>query len=205
MTETPEDWAEMARAQTAERAIRRHIPPRFQGGFPSLGKPTPEHDALIDGGKDFVAQFEPGVEGLRLQGVVGCGKTALSCAIAIGIAYKGYKIWRGNCAELVHEIRCAWDNKDRSEDEIFDPAYAADLILLDDLGATAHHAWIIERIYYLINGLYEQNKTMIVTSNATAAELADRYGEDAARITSRINEMTRPLGEWPKVDLRRKR
>ena len=58
-----------------------------------------------------------------------------------------------------------------------------DLLHIDDLGAEHRTEWVLEQLYTIINGRYEDERSTIVTSNLGPDELAEQLGE---RIVSRL-------------------
>ena len=59
-------------------------------------------------------------------------------------------------------------------------------VILDDLGTETLSERKLEDLYRLINGMYEDKRTLIISSNLSVAELERKLGD---RICSRIVEM----------------
>ena len=85
------------------------------------------------------------------------------------------------------------------EADLFDEALGCDLLVLDDLGAERTSEYVLDRLYVLINGRYQNDTATIITTNRTMEELRGQLGP---RILSRICEMCVPL-EFPEGDYRR--
>jgi DNA replication protein DnaC len=84
---------------------------------------------------------------------------------------------------------------DLSKESILHPYADAEVLVLDELGASKPHPWVLDVLYNLLNTRYNRRKVTIVTSNfedepdSTAGErdrLEDRVG---SRIRSRLFEM----------------
>lgn len=61
-----------------------------------------------------------------------------------------------------------------------------DYVFIDDIGAEKTSDFVIEFIYSLVNGRYENLKRTVFATNLTLEKFSERYGE---RILSRIAEM----------------
>ncbi len=63
---------------------------------------------------------------------------------------------------------------------------AVDLLHLDDLGAENRTDWALEQLYSIVNTRYEDERSIVVTTNLTPDDLAEQIG---ARTVSRLIEM----------------
>ena len=63
---------------------------------------------------------------------------------------------------------------------------AADVLILDDLGAERLTEWAAERLYMLIGQRHDEERTTVFTSNLSLEDVAAKLGE---RTTWRILEM----------------
>jgi DNA replication protein DnaC len=108
---------------------------------------------------------------------------------------------------LVLEIQMTFDGSGSSRD-ILRPLIAADVLVLDELGAGKVTPWVMDLLYYLVNSRYVHDRLTIFTTNfsdfantAVQETLTDRV---SARIRSRLFEMCRRL-ELRGADYRRYR
>jgi DNA replication protein DnaC len=69
---------------------------------------------------------------------------------------------------------------------LVDDLSQVDLLHLDDLGAERATDWVLEQLYAIVNARYEEQRSLVITTNLQPEELADQLGP---RIVSRINEI----------------
>jgi DNA replication protein DnaC len=120
--------------------------------------------------------------GLWLTGGSGTGKTALAMIVSKAAIDAGRTVAIYSCPRLLSVIR---ESIDREEGvlSILDTLVGVDLLHIDDLGAEHRTEWVLEQLYTIINGRYEDERSTIVTSNLGSDELAEQLGE---RIVSRL-------------------
>ncbi len=125
--------------------------------------------------------------------------------------------------ELLKEIQASYNPASEStEMRILEPIRSAEILVLDDLGASKPSAWVLDIIGIVLNARYNERRVTILTTNyfdepaepPPAAKdpsgrrvvvredgLADRIG---ARMRSRLYEMCRTV-EISAPDFRRER
>ena len=131
-------------------------------------------------------QLEAG-EGLRFTGDVGTGKTTLAMLVSKAALEAGRSVAIYSLPRLLTELRRTFDEGSRhTHVGLLDRLVAVDLLHLDDLGAENTTAWALEELYSIINSRYEQQRSLIVTTNLEPDLLAEQIGP---RTVSRLNEM----------------
>lgn len=182
------------------RLGRVGIPPAFAGATLAGFRPCPHTGNALQLARRYVAEFIPGQTktGLLFSGSTGTGKTHLAVAIARQLAEeKGIAARFVDMNRLIDGMRSAAFDTDAEESrrQIMQPIYAADLLILDDLGAARSNDFVFEIVQSLVGRLYNDMRPAIVTTNllnqafdpkASQPTLGERIGE---RAYSRLQQM----------------
>lgn len=138
----------------------------------------------------FVTELPQPIEqgrGLLLMGGVGSGKTHIGVGLGLLALAHGYTAYATTFGDLLLAIRASFDSPSgRSEAGLMETVCGVDLLLLDDLGMEKPSSWAIDRLAYLVNGRYSNQRATVVTSNFHPARLAKLWGE---RVMSRLHGM----------------
>jgi len=169
--------------------------------------------------RDYPASAETG---LLLMGPCGVGKTHLAVATLRQLMLRGHHVRFYDYRELLKDIQASY-NPDHpvSELAVLEPVLEAEVLLLDDLGASKPSPWALETISHILNKRYNDKRITLLTTNylddteaasaparlpsgqtiAAAREetLTDRIGQ---RVRSRLYEMCRTV-EISSADYRR--
>lgn len=135
--------------------------------------------------KDFVSRKDKNTK-LFLHGPVGTGKTCLARGVQVlmDVVKRKLDLEKSsfiNVPELLLES-ASLDLK-----TFYQTRGKRKVIVLDDLSVEKQSEWNIHRLYVLINGIYENDHFLVVTSNLNPQQLAERVGD---RIASRLLENT---------------
>src|ERR1035437_643084 len=210
-------WVSRAcECQQMEREQRRlaaaHIPQRyrhytldgyetaFRGADSSLGR------AHLTARK-FVEAYpvDTAGKGLLFAGSIGVGKTHLAVGVLRRLVQeRGVKGLFCDYRELLKSIQNSYNPQvQTTELELLKPVFAAEVLVLDDLGAQKPNEWVWDTVALILNTRYNDKQTTIITTNyadlpagggaKTDAErsareptLGDRIGD---RMLSRLSEM----------------
>jgi len=103
------------------------------------------------------------------MGDTGTGKTTLGMLIAKEALAAGKTVGVYFTPKLLTRIRQTYQEAE-SEDaygQFFNRVTSVDLLYIDDLGSERHTDWVVEQLYAVINERYENQRPMLVTSNAS--------------------------------------
>jgi len=169
----------------------------------------------------FVRDYPATEKGLLLMGPSGVGKTHLAVAALKELIRRGHNGLFCDYRELLKEIQASYNpSSESTEMGVLEPVRTAEILVLDDLGASKPSAWVLDIIGLVLNARYNEKRMTILTTNyfeETATPepaprlpggqrmivkedtIADRIG---ARMRSRLYEMCRTV-ELHAPDFRR--
>src|SRR5437762_7792099 len=133
-------------------------------------------------------------EGLLLSGPVGVGKTHLAVSILKLLSVRGFSCLFYEFGSLLKEIQDSYNpNTKSSELSVLKPVFDADVLVLDELGASKPTDWVRDTMAHVINTRYNNRRLTIFTTNYLDERINDREEtlEDriGVRLRSRIYEM----------------
>lgn len=130
--------------------------------------------------KEYAQYFGIRSENLLLYGNAGLGKTHLALSIASEVLEKGYNVIYVSAQTAFAEISSQRFN---NSFPLFDTMLNADLLVLDDLGTEFVDAYVLSKLYELINGRLNHRPTVYTTNICDDMLLRRRYTE---KIASRL-------------------
>ena len=157
--------------------------------------------------RQFVKSYpwDTGGNGLLLTGSIGVGKTHLAVGILQAlIAERGAKGVFFDYRDLLKQVQHSYNRGvEATELEVLQPVFDAEVLVLDELGASKPTDWVWDTVAHILNTRYNDRRTTIITTNyanlppggaeggtgrsAVREEtLGDRIGE---RMRSRLQEM----------------
>ena len=175
----------------AARIPRRYEKCSFSNFVSEPG--TSQDDALLQAHK--LAREYPAVDrGLIFMGPAGIGKTHLAVSIIRDLTEKGFASIFSEFGSLLKQIQDSYNPVSKSSEmKVLAPVFQADVLVLDELGATVPTDWVRDTMYQIINRRYNDKKLTIFTTNyldkprsEKEQVLEDRIG---TRLRSRLYEM----------------
>jgi DNA replication protein DnaC len=177
------------RTNSSARALdAARIPPRFRHCSFHNYYPKPGNDSqyFAHSLASRLVDDYPAVEvGLLLMGPVGVGKTHLAVAILKElIEKKGVSCLFYESGSLLKAIQDSYNPiSQTSETRVLAPVYQAEVLVLDELGASVPTNWVRDTLYQIINTRYNNNRLTIFTTN---------YLDDARTSAEPESETTAP-------------
>jgi DNA replication protein DnaC len=168
----------------AARIPRRYIECSFDN-FKSV--PGTRQDNALLFARTLVLDYPAVDRGLLFMGPAGVGKTHLAVAIIKGLIDKGFACVFSESGSLLKEIQDSYNPISKSSElRVLAPVYQADVLVLDELGATIPTDWVRDTMYQIINKRYNDNKLTIFTTNyMDEARSESQDSDSAARTFSR--------------------
>jgi len=172
----------------------------FRGAHPSLGQ------AHLTARK-FVEAYpvDTAGKGLLFTGSIGVGNTHLAVGVLRRLVQeRGVRGLFCDYRELLKSIQNSYNAQvQTTELELLKPVFAAEVLVLDDLGAQKPNEWVWDTVALILNSRYNDKLTTIITTNypdlpagggavteteraAREPSLGDRIGD---RMRSRLAEM----------------
>jgi DNA replication protein DnaC len=156
--------------------------------------------------KKFIEGYplETDGKGLLLTGSIGVGKTHLAVAILQAlVTERGATGLFYDYRDLLKQVQNSYNSQVReTELEVLAPVFEAEVLVLDELGASKPTDWVWDTVAHILNTRYNDRRTTIITTNYANAgplgtetgargtgreeTLGDRIGE---RMRSRLQEM----------------
>ncbi|MGE0104520.1 MAG: ATP-binding protein [Blastocatellales bacterium] len=132
--------------------------------------------------------------GLLFIGPCGVGKTHLAVATLRALIDKGISCLFYDFRDLLKEIQDSYNPVSKTTElKVLDPVYNAEVLVLDELGASKPTDWVRDTMTQIINTRYNDRKVTIFTTNYLdeprnpgEESLTERVG---ARLRSRLHEM----------------
>lgn len=184
-------------SQTLDAA---RIPPRFRQCSFHNYYPKHESQYFAHSFASRLVDDYPAVEtGLLFMGPVGVGKTHLAISVLRDlIEKKGVACLFYESGSLLKAIQDSYNPiSQTSETRVLAPVYQAEVLVLDELGASVPTNWVRDTLYQIINTRYNNNRLTIFTTNyldeVKSSKQSDLVASPSGRRTfasERIQEMT---------------
>jgi DNA replication protein DnaC len=175
------------------------LPRRYDGfHFHNYKPKTTTQDAAFKLATKLTMEYPAVDRGLLLMGSVGVGKTHLAVSILKGLTERGFNCLFYEFGTLLKEIQDSYNpNTFSSELSVLTPVLKAEVLVLDELGASKPTDWVRDTMAHVINTRYNDKKLTIFTTNYLDERrrdgeevLEDRIG---TRLRSRLFEMCKTV------------
>jgi len=197
-----------------ETAFRGQYGPSAMKNRHAVDKPQadPSLSQALMMARKFVNEYSPldtERKGLLFTGSIGVGKTHLAVGVLSRLVREyGVKGLFCDYRELLKSIQNSYNPQvQTTELELLKPVFAAEVLVLDDLGAQKPNEWVWDTVALILNTRYNDKQRTIITTNypnrpagrgektdveraARELTLGDRIGD---RMRSRLAEMCIPI------------
>jgi DNA replication protein DnaC len=205
----PCECQEMVREE--RRLGAAHIPERYRGcsldAYSIFREADPSLARALRTARTFVEAYpvDTAGKGLLFTGSIGVGKTHLAVGVLQRLVQeRGVRGLFCDYRELLKNIQNSYNPQvHTTELELLKPVFAAEVLVLDDMGAQKPNEWVWETVALILNSRYNDKLSTIITTNypdlppgngaktdperaAREQTLGDRIGE---RMRSRLAEM----------------
>ena len=185
----------------AELIDAARLPRRYAGCSLSNYRPADDNGSQLRAFKyayRLVRDYPAVDRGLLFMGPCGVGKTHLSAAILHELLGRGIGCLFYDFGSLLREIQSSYNPESPlSEVRVLAPVYGAEVLVLDELGASKPTDWVRDTMMQIVNARYNEKRLTIFTTNylddrrcAGDETLEDRIG---VRLRSRLYEMCRTV------------
>lgn len=149
---------------------------------------------------NFVKSYpvETGGAGLLLTGSIGVGKTHLAVGILGALVReKGATGLFCDYRELLKQVQNSYNpNVSATELEVLRPVFEAEVLVLDELGASKPTDWVWDTVAHILNARYNDRRTTIITTNyANLGPLGVAAGTGRAKEAMREETLGDRIGE----------
>lgn len=177
------------------RGVASKLPPRYAGV--SFDRPPvsdmardPSSDGAVEKVQSYIGALDGNLakgRGLWLSGNTGTGKTTLAMLVSKEALRSGKSVAIYSLPKLLARIRRTYDAEPGGDSysTLFARLTSVDLLHIDDFGAEKRSDWVLEQLYALVNERYEEERSILLTTNLALELLEEQIG---ARTVSRLTE-----------------
>lgn len=140
--------------------------------------------------QNFIRDFDTSHDNLLLFGTTGIGKTFLTHCIAREIMQSIHSVLYLTASELFDALLANALNRTDENQSLYEQILSCDLLIIDDLGTERNTDFVVSQLFVCLNDRILNNKSTIISTNLTLAEIKSNYTE---RTFSRISNHFRIL------------
>lgn len=166
-------WPEQVQRRRARR-LSREVPKKFQNlGFdrepiPSIERTAPMQVRAVRQFCDRIGEMLDRGQGMWFLGSPGTGKSHLAYLISQHALAAGRSVAIYTGPRLLDEIRRTYgDEESGSTLDLIDRLTSVELLHVEDLAVARPTDWVLEQLYNIINGRYENEKSIVFTCDLT--------------------------------------
>jgi DNA replication protein DnaC len=175
-------------SRTKARRLEARLPKRYRDVAFERAPVVDMPDTVVREVRRYVRAVDRNLDegrGIWFVGDVGTGKTTLAMLVSKAAIEAGRSVAIYSLPRLLGVLREAMNTEDGLQ-RLVDDLSEVDLLHLDDLGAERATEWVLEQLYAIVNARYEEQRSLVITTNLEEHELVEQLGP---RIVSRIAEV----------------
>jgi DNA replication protein DnaC len=169
-------WPEQVSRRRARR-LSREVPKRFQNlsferePVPSIARVAPDAVRAVRRYCDRVEEMLDKGEGMWFLGSPGTGKSHLAYLISQAALAAGRSVAIYTGPRLLDEIRRTYgDDESGSTLDLIDRLTTVELLHVEDLAVARPTDWVLEQLYNIVNGRYENERSIVFTCDLTGEQ-----------------------------------
>jgi DNA replication protein DnaC len=173
-------WPEQVARRRARR-LSREVPKRFQSlsferePIPSIARTAPDAVRAVRRYCDRVGEMLDRGEGMWFLGSPGTGKSHLAYLISQHALAAGRSVAIYTGPRLLDEIRRTYgEDEAGSTLDLIDRLTSVELLHIEDLAVARPTDWVLEQLYNIVNGRYENERSIVFTCDLTSEDGDDR-------------------------------
>src|SRR5829696_7585468 len=169
-------WPEHVSRRRARR-LSREVPKRFRNlsferePIPSIARDAPDVVRAVRRYCDRIDAMLDQGEGMWFLGSPGTGKSHLAYLISQHALAAGRSVAIYTGPRLLDEIRRTYGDDDSGSTlDLIDRLTSVELLHIEDLAVARPTDWVLEQLYNIINGRYENERSIIFTCDLTGED-----------------------------------
>lgn len=173
-------WPEQVARRRARR-LSREVPKRFgnlsfeREPIPSIARDAPEVVRVVRRYCDRVGEMLDRGEGVWFLGGPGTGKSHLAYLISQHALAAGRSVAIYTGPRLLDEIRRTYGEEDSGSTlDLIDRLTTVELLHVEDLAVARPTDWVLEQLYNIVNGRYENERSIVFTCDLAGDERDER-------------------------------
>lgn len=166
-------WPEQVSRRRSKR-LSREVPKRFQNlsferePVPSIARDAPDAVRAVRRYCDRVDEMLERGEGMWFLGSPGTGKSHLAYLVSQHALAAGRSVAIYTGPRLLDEIRRTYGDDDSGSTlDLIDRLTSVELLHIEDLAVARPTEWVLEQLYNIINGRYENQRSILFTCDLT--------------------------------------
>jgi DNA replication protein DnaC len=169
-------WPEQVARKRARR-LSHSVPKRFQSlsferePIPSIARVAPDEVRAVRRYCERIDEMLDQGEGMWFLGSPGTGKSHLAYLISQHALTAGRSVAIYTGPRLLDEIRRTYGEEDSGSTlDLIDRLTSVELLHVEDLAVARPTDWVLEQLYNIINGRYENQRSIVFTCDLTGED-----------------------------------